>query len=83
MRCAKARMIARSATQVVSVIRSQGARQSERRALAQPGGTGVWRAAGVVARLVKGSTIHCATRLAQRCVSHPATPPSHIQFLLK
>jgi len=79
MRCVKARMIARSATQVVSGIRSQGARQSERRALAQPGGTGVWRAAGVVARLVKGAAIHRATRLA----IHPATPPSHIQFLLK
>ncbi len=79
MRCAKARMIARSATQVVSVIRSQGARQSERRALAQPGGTGVWRAADFVARLVKGVAIHCAARR----VIHPAIPPSHIQFLLK
>lgn len=40
---------------------------------------GARRAADFVARLVKGTTLHCAPRR----VIHPALPPSHIQFLLK
>jgi hypothetical protein len=37
------------------------------------------RAADFVGRLMKGATLHCATRL----VTHPDMPPSHFQFLLK
>ena len=63
MRYAKARMIARSATQVVSGCEAKERDKASAGLWHNPGGR-VRRAAGVVARLVKGSTIHRAACLA-------------------
>jgi hypothetical protein len=65
-------MIARRATPVVVILRSQGAQRRERPFMLQPGGTAALRAVCCVLRLVKGMAINFIACLA----SHPAKPLS-------
>jgi hypothetical protein len=68
----KNEMIARRATPVVVILRSQGAQHSKRSFLTQPGWDKALRAACGVRLLVKGVAINFVAFLA----SHPAKPLS-------